>query len=147
MDTKNDNNYKKSITLNASSSEIFTALNEGLDSWWGKISNAQFKPDGMFTIQFANGYWWSFKIIEYTPNTELIWKCTAGEPDFNKEWIGHTLHWNLIEKDGKTQLDFHQIGLTPDIHCYDSCSTTWDLFISDALKNYVEQIGTDSQTI
>ncbi len=134
-----DTNYKKQLEVNASAKEVFFALNEGLHSWWGKISNSEFKAGGQFTIHFKNTYWWTFKIIEHTPNQELIWKCIDGEPDFNKEWIGHVLHWQIEEQNRKSMINFHQIGLTPNIDCYEICSTTWDRFISSSLKEFLER--------
>ena len=133
-----DINYKNQLEVNASSEQVFFALNEGLHSWWGKISNSEFKTGGQFTIRFENGYWWTFKVIEYTPNHELVWKCMDGEPDFNKEWIGHVLHWEIKEQNGKRLINFHQVGLTPNIDCYNVCSTTWDRFITNSLKDFLE---------
>ena len=131
-------NYSNQITLSANSEQVFQALNLSLNSWWGHISNAQFEEGGQFTITFENGYWWTFKILEFIPNKELIWKCIGGDPEFNKEWIGHILHWTLSEKGNQTILLFQQTGLTPNLHCYDVCSKTWDMFISQKLKHFLE---------
>ena len=59
------NNYKNTIVTEASKEIIFKALNENLDSWWGKTSNSDFQAGGHFTITFENGYWWTFKILEH----------------------------------------------------------------------------------
>ncbi len=137
LNTK-DLHYKTSIETTANKKLIFSALNEELHAWWGNISNSNFETGGQFTITFENGYWWTFKILEHTPDKELVWKCIDGEPEFNKEWIGHVLHWHIEEKDKKTILNFHQIGLTPNIACYDICSSTWNRFLTENLKNFVE---------
>ncbi|WP_406682646.1 hypothetical protein N1F78_08060 [Seonamhaeicola sp. MEBiC1930] len=131
--------YSIKIIVNTSSQSVFNALNEGMNSWWGEISNANFNQDGQFTITFENGYWWTFKIIEYSPNSELIWKCIDGEPEFNKEWIGHVLHWKIFEQDTKTIIDFQQIGLTPKLECYDICSSTWNMFLTEKLRENLNQ--------
>lgn len=133
-----DSNYSKQITISANSKQVFQALNLGLNTWWGNISNAHFEEGGQFTITFENGYWWTFKILEHTPSTELIWKCIDGDPEFNKEWIGHILHWTLSQQDNKTQLKFQQTGLTPNLHCYTVCSKTWNTFLSENLKTFLE---------
>ncbi|WP_034041832.1 hypothetical protein [Wocania ichthyoenteri] len=128
--------YTQQIEVSANSKETFYALNEGLEFWWSRTSNTKFCIGGQFTIHFENGYWWTFKIVEYVFNKELIWKCIDGEPEFNKEWIGHILHWIIDEKDSKTIINFHQMGLTPELHCYDVCSSTWDMFLTKKLKAY-----------
>ncbi|GAA3634345.1 SRPBCC family protein [Flavivirga jejuensis] len=131
-------NYRKQLEVNVNAKEVFSALNENLHLWWSKTSNTEFKAGGQFTIHFENNYWWTFKIVEYTPNKELVWKCIGGEPDFNKEWIGHVLHWKIEEQNGKTLINFHQVGLTPNINCYEICSTTWDHYITNSLKGFLE---------
>ncbi|WP_203256017.1 hypothetical protein [Hyunsoonleella ulvae] len=95
--------------------------------------------NGKFTITFDNGYWWTFRITEFKPNQKLTWICIDGEPEFNKEWIGHELHWDIKEENQKNLLNFHQIGLTPLLQCYKVCSTTWDMFIIQKLKSYVNK--------
>lgn len=130
-------NYSHQIEFTTSPKQVFHSLNEGIHNWWGKTSNSHFKIGGQFTISFENGYWWTFKILEYTPNKELVWKCIDGEPDFNKEWIGHVLHWQIEKKETKTILNFNHIGLTPELHCFEVCSSTWDMFISQKLKTFL----------
>jgi len=136
-----DNNYSKQIKVTVNSEKVFHALNEGLNIWWGKTSNTTYVKGGQFTITFENGYWWTFKIIEYSPNKELIWKCVDGEPLFNKEWIGHILYWSIDGKNNETTINFHQTGLNPEIHCYEVCSKTWDMFISENLKKHLENLN------
>ncbi|WP_299225536.1 SRPBCC domain-containing protein [uncultured Psychroserpens sp.] len=131
--------YKKTIEVSANANQLFNALTDEMHLWWGKISDSNFDTNGRFTVTFENNYWWTFKIVEFLPNREIIWKCIAGEPEFNKEWIGHVLHWQITEKNSKTTLQFHHVGLNPDINCYDVCSTTWDMFIIDRLKNHVNK--------
>lgn len=130
-------NYSIQIEVTSNSIQVFEALNKGIDKWWGKTSNSQFEPNGQFTVTFENGYWWTFKIIKYSPNKELIWKCIDGEPEFNKEWIGHQLYWKIEEKENKTLLNFKQIGLTQKLHCYQVCSSTWDMFIAQKLRSFL----------
>lgn len=133
-----DTNYKKQIEVLATAQQAFKALTQDLHLWWSKTSNSIQKTGGQFTIHFENGYWWTFKILEFTPNHEIIWKCIDGEPDFNKEWIGHVLHWEITEEESKTKINFNQVGLTPQIDCYDVCSSTWDMFIAKRLKAHLE---------
>ncbi|MBC3845412.1 SRPBCC domain-containing protein [Winogradskyella echinorum] len=131
--------YKKQIMVQSNAKTVFNALTENIHLWWSQTSESSQKTDGQFTVTFDNGYWWTFKILEFVPNTKLVWQCIAGEPDFNKEWIGHILHWQIKEEDSKTTISFHQTGLTPQIDCYDVCSRTWDMFITEKLKAFVEK--------
>ncbi|TYA69993.1 SRPBCC family protein [Seonamhaeicola marinus] len=129
--------YTLDLELNTTPEHIFRALNEGMQNWWGNLSNFHFKAGGEFTITFDNGYWWTFRIMEYTPNSELIWKCIDGEPEFNKEWIGHVLHWTITKNGSSATLNFQQVGLTSKLHCYDTCASTWNMFLKEKLKAYL----------
>ena len=129
--------YTQHIKVPSTIGEAFKALTEDIHLWWSKTSNSIQKQGGQFTIQFDNGYWWTFKIIEFTPHSELVWKCIDGEPDFNKEWIGHVLHWSINQDGDQTTLEFHQAGLRPQLHCYEVCSKTWDMFITEKLKQHL----------
>lgn len=131
--------YTQTIEVSVNAKEVFYALNEGLNYWWGNISQSQFELNGAFTITFENGYWWRFQIIEFIPNQKLTWKCVDGEPEFNKEWIAHELHWSISEENHRTKLTFLQIGLTPKLHCYEVCSSTWDMFITQKLSSYLNK--------
>ncbi len=130
-------NYSQHLKISANPKTIFDALNEGMNNWWGAISNSNFTANGQFTVTFENGYWWKFKIVEFTPNQKLTWECIAGEPEFNKEWIGHKLHWSITKENQYTILNFNQIGLTPQLDCYNICTSTWHMFITQKLKSYV----------
>ena len=136
--THPNTNYHKQIEVSSTAKTVFNALTDEINLWWSNTSNSLQKEGGQFTIHFENGYWWTFKILEFTPNHDIVWKCIDGEPDFNKEWIGHILHWEIIEDNSKTIIKFHQVGLSPKIECYEVCSTTWDMFITDRLKKHVE---------
>ena len=130
--------YRQQIKVASTAETAFKALTEDIHLWWSKTSNSHQKQGGQFTITFENGYWWTFKIIAFSPNTEVIWKCIDGEPDFNKEWIGHVLHWQITKDEDQVLIDFHQVGLTPELHCFDVCASTWDMFITEKLKDYLE---------
>ncbi|WP_282041634.1 SRPBCC family protein [Winogradskyella flava] len=134
-----DLDYRKQIKVASTAENVFKALTDHIHLWWSKTTDSFQKANGQFTITFDNGYWWTFKIIEFKPNSELVWKCIDGEPEFNKEWIGHVLHWLIIEDESETIINFHQAGLTPQLHCFEVCSSTWDMFITKKLKNYLER--------
>lgn len=38
----------------------------------------------------------------------------------------------------KTIIEFLHEGLTPESKCYNICAPTWDLFITESLKSFIE---------
>lgn len=133
-------NYSQEINVSSNAKQTFYALTEYLHLWWGKTSHSSFKKDGQFTITFENGYWWTFKIIAYKPSTKLSWLCTDGQPEFNREWIGNTLHWRIKENSDSTTISFLHEGLTPKSDCYDICAPTWDRFITKELIAFLSTL-------
>ncbi|MBT8195170.1 MAG: SRPBCC domain-containing protein [Bacteroidia bacterium] len=130
-------NYEKEILVNCTPEQAFNALTKELILWWGEVDNQIGKAGDGFTIFFGvEG--WKFKVIEFEPNAKLTWKCVDGLVKFNKEWIGTTLYWTIEEEGDKTKVKLLHDGLVPQFECYDICSTTWDMFITESLKNYLE---------
>ncbi len=138
MDDVINMNYNTQIVVKVDAKKAFIALTKNIHKWWSSTSKSDQKKGGQFTIQFDNGYWWTFNILEFTPYKKIVWECIDGEPDFNKEWIGHILQWELIKKDTELEINFHQIGLTPKVNCYEVCSKTWDMFITEKLRNHLQ---------
>lgn len=136
-DPTKDKNYLKEILVNATASQVFSALTQKLDLWWGKTDKPANIIGDEFTVYFGEASW-TFKITEYVPNSKLTWECIGGKPDFNAEWIGDMLYWTINETDNNTKISLLQVGLTPDMNCYDICAPTWDKFIMISLKSFVE---------
>ena len=134
-----DMNYKKQIEVSSTTEKVFKAITENIHLWWSRTTNSSQKAGGQFTVHFENGYWWTFKILEYIPNKDLVWKCISGEPEFSKEWIGNILHWKIEGNNLTTTVRFEQTGLTKELHCFDECSSTWDMFIGESLKHFLEK--------
>ncbi|GAA3636015.1 hypothetical protein [Flavivirga jejuensis] len=134
---KEERNYTTEITMRASAVDVFSALSEKINLWWGETDTPVSKVGDVFTIVFGEACW-TFKIMTYTPHSKLTWVCIGGVPDFNAEWIGNQLHWSIEEQGDTTKVRFLQIGLTPNMNCYDVCASTWDKFIMISLKSFVE---------
>jgi Activator of Hsp90 ATPase homolog 1-like protein len=130
-------NYTQKIVITVRPEVIFKAITQQLNDWWGKTDSAVAKVGDEFTTSFGNAFW-KFKILEYMPNEILTWLCVDGKPEFNAEWIGTTINWNISLVEGKTELSFTHDGLTPEFKCYDICAPTWDMFITSSLKSFIE---------
>ena len=130
-------NYHNEVIVSANPEMVFEAITKKLGEWWGKTDLPVSKVGDEFTTNFGNAYW-KFRVTEYVPDAKITWKCIDGQPEFNNEWVGTTLFWNIESSDSKTKINFMHDGLTPDFKCYDICAPTWDQFISTSLKSFVE---------
>ena len=130
-------NYTKVITTKVREEIIFKAITQKLNEWWGKTDSSVYNIGDEFTTSFGKAFW-KFKIIDYKKNELLTWKCIGGEPEFNAEWIGTKIYWKISSSEGMTKVSFLHDGLTPEFKCYNICAPTWDMFITQSLKNFVE---------
>ena len=130
-------NYTQEITTKVSPEVIFKAITNQLNDWWGKTDSSISKIGDEFTTSFGNAFW-KFKIKDLKQNEKVTWQCIDGEPEFNAEWIGTKIYWNISSSEGNTKLLFAHDGLTPDFECYDICAPAWDMFITESLKNFLE---------
>jgi hypothetical protein len=73
------------------------------------------------------------------PSREIVWSVRAVPPlPAWEEWAGTRIVVRLRPgDDGGTTMTFEHEGLTPQLHCYDTCSRGWSHGLA-ALRSYVE---------
>lgn len=130
-------NYSQEISVNTTIAKAFEALTKRIDFWWGKTENSATKVGDEFTVYFGNANW-SFRVNEFEPNTKITWECIDGNPDFNAEWIGDKLYWNIEQQGDKVKISLLQNGLTPDMNCFEICNRGWNHYITKSLQAYLE---------
>lgn len=131
-------NYNNEIKITTSASNVFQALTQQIDKWWGKIDKPVSKVGDIFTIYFGKAFW-KFEVSEYNHNSKIAWKCIDGQPEFENEWVGTTVIWHIKSTNKETTINLIHDGLTPHFACYNICAPTWDMFVTKSLKNYLEE--------
>ncbi|MBL4707773.1 MAG: SRPBCC domain-containing protein [Flavobacteriales bacterium] len=135
---KEKNSYNQELIIRANIKDSFSALTQKIDLWWGEVDQPIAKVGDEFSVSFANANW-SFRVTEFVPNSKLTWECIGGNPEFNTEWIGDLLYWNMEEVEGdKVKISLLQVGLTPEMNCFEICNKGWNFFITKSLKSYLE---------
>lgn len=129
--------YNTKVVVKAPQEIAFNAIANKLNDWWGKTNGEIKKVGDEFTIHFGNAFW-KFRVLHFEEFKELTWECIDGQPEFNKEWIGSKIFWKFSEIKNETFIKMIHIGLNPSLNCYDICSKTWDRYIEESLKSYVE---------
>ena len=130
-------NYSQTIYVKADSESVFKSITSQLNDWWGRTDNSVSKIGDEFTTKFGSAFW-KFRVIEFIENEKITWECIGGEPEFNAEWIGTKVFWKISMENGTTKIEFLHEGLTPEFKCYNICAPTWDMFITESLKMFVE---------
>lgn len=137
--------YKKSVLIRANKEAAFKALTKEIDEWWGKMDYPVENKGDIFTVSWGVP-WYQFKVIELKPFSQITWECVDSNQiigdlkGVEKEWVGTKLQWVIRNiNDSKVELSLIHQGLIPEFICYDVCSTAWDSFIGNSLKNYLEK--------
>jgi hypothetical protein len=130
-------NYYQEILVSTTAINAFASLTKHINLWWGNTDKIATKVDDEFTVNFDDANW-SFRVTEFELNSKLTWECIGGNPDFNAEWIGDTLHWNIEEDGDNVKISLLQNGLTPDMNCFEICNRGWNHYITKSLQAYLE---------
>jgi mRNA degradation ribonuclease J1/J2 len=85
--------------------------------------------NALFKIHFSADNFVTHKIVEFVPNKKVVWLVT----DCYLEWLADKKEWNntkmsfeILANGDQTQISFTQIGLVPEVECYDMCVKGWD---------------------
>ena len=135
--------YKKSVVVKSSIELVFRGLTKEIDKWWSSVENSATKEGCLFKVSFGEESYWKFKVLELIKSEKIIWECVESHQDHNlvgidEEWLNSKIHWMISDLDGKVKVDFWHEGLVSTGICYDVCSSAWDFYILDSLKNYLE---------
>jgi len=132
--------YTTTITVDRSPEEVFTAINN-VRSWWSEeIEGSTQHLNDEWTYRYQDVHRCKIKITAYLPNQKVVWQVMDNYFSFTRdkeEWKGNQIVFEIIEKEGRTQLQFTQIGLVPAMECYDICINAWDTYIRKSLYNLI----------
>jgi hypothetical protein len=132
-----NNNYRISITPNASAEQVYNSITREIPEWWTEdFEGASGYIDEVFTVRFGSTYK-TFKIEDAIPNERIVWLCLDAlidtpELENKTEWIGTRIVWDIIAGEN-TELKVTHIGLTPDVECYKLCQQGWKDFVAGSL--------------
>jgi hypothetical protein len=139
--------YQKSITLNCTSAEIYTALTQHITDWWSDdFSGAASKKDDQYNIAFGETRK-TFKIDEAVPNERLSWLCLEAYIDLDylkkkDEWVGTKIIWTIETAGDTSFLTIIHQGLNKSIECYNACEPAWDYFMHSLQAYLLTGVGT-----
>lgn len=95
-----------------------------------------------FTFRAGDGIHYSKqKLIELNPNKKIVWSVTESKLSFLKnqnEWAGTEIRFDIDIEKANTKITFLHNGLTPEIECYDQCSSAWTQYLQNLKQFYKE---------
>ena len=142
----NDNHYTKTLSVNASPEQAYTALTKGFEHWWTRPDAPiiNLGDRARFTFPPGNSYW-TFEASALEPYQKVELNCVEalhlheGQPAaIETEWLGSRLIFEIQAQGNKTSIRFVHLGLKPTLLCYNICESGWDFFFLESLKCYLD---------
>jgi hypothetical protein len=119
---------------------VFDAINN-VTGWWTENLEGSSKHLGdEFSVRFWDVHYSKHKLVEVIPNKKVVWLTTDSQLNFiedKTEWTGTRIIFDIVEKDGQTEVRFSQEGLTPQGECFDSCSNAWTGYVQNSLYKLI----------
>lgn len=128
--------FTTTILVDQTPEEVFNAINNVRGWWQGEIQGNTTSPGEEFTYRMKDFHFSKQKLVEFEPNTKVVWLVTDSQLNFLKdksEWTGTKISFEISEGNNKTQLCFTHAGLVPQIECYGACSGGWTKLIQESL--------------
>jgi hypothetical protein len=80
------------------------------------------------------------KLIEVVPEKKVVWLVLDNYFKFTKdktEWTGTKVIFDILQKDGRTELRMTHQGLVPQYECFEICRDAWTNYIQNSLRNLI----------
>lgn len=132
--------YTTTLTVETSAKAVFVSINKVTKWWTENLEGKSKKLNDEFTVHFGDVHVSTQKIIELIPDKKVVWLVTHCKLNFIKneqEWKGTTIHFEIFEKGGKTQIHFTHRGLNSGIECYTDCSNAWAHYLNNSLLSLI----------
>jgi uncharacterized protein YndB with AHSA1/START domain len=128
--------YVATRSFAAPPAAVFDALTTlpGLSGWWAPVTGSG-ATGGELTFSFY-GTTKVIRVDAADAPSRVRW--TVLEDDMTPDWDGTSIAFDVTADEGRgTRLDFVHKGLTPQLECFDQCSTGWTFYLG-SLVDYVD---------
>jgi len=136
----NTPDYHTKFNAHATADAAFNAICKVADWWANDYEGNSEKLNDKFTIRFGETRT-DFELTRFIPFSKIVWQVTGCHLHWlhdKKEWLGHTLIFDITPHGDDVTVEFTQIGLTPVAECYNDCEKGWNFYIGESLKKLIE---------
>lgn len=133
-------NLTITYTVDESPETVFNAITNVRDWWSEGVQGATKQLNDVFVYRYQHYHYSKHKLIEVVPNEKVVWSTedsTLTFVDHKHEWIGTTISFEILPKNGKTELKFTHHGLVPSLDSYDACSNGWAQYVGGSLRSLI----------
>jgi len=132
--------FTTAFSVGQTPKEAFDAINHVRGWWSGEIDGTTDRLGAEFTYRVPGIHYCKMKITELVPGRKIVWHVLDSDISYTQdraEWNDSKISFEIVDKDGKTEIRFAHIGLLPAQECYDSCSSAWGMLINGSLRKLI----------
>ena len=133
-------NFTATFTVDETPEEAFEAITDVRGWWSGEIDGRTDVVGEEFTYRYEDVHYSRQRITELVPGRTVVWHVEEGSIDFvedKTEWTGTDIRFDISAKGGETEVRFTNVGLDPDVECFDGCSSAWSFYINGSLRSLI----------
>ena len=133
-------NYTTGFTVDQSPEEVFHAINNVRGWWSGSFIGDADLLGAEFEYRYGDVHYSKQKVMEFIPGERIVWhveEASLNFVDLKQEWVGTDIIFEIVQKNGKTEMTFTHAGLIPQFECYNACSNAWSTLIQSNLRNLI----------
>jgi uncharacterized protein YndB with AHSA1/START domain len=128
--------YTRRLEVHAPAPSVVTALTDAAEilRWWTSFTAAACEGDEVTLTTPRQDEPLAFVVERPAPDV-VRWRVTTC--GFLPDWVGTHPTFALTAEAGRTAIEFHHVGLSPALECFEQCRGGWDHFLP-SLQRYVE---------
>lgn len=132
--------FTTSFSVDRPPGAVFAAINDVRGWWSGDIEGEADAPGATFTYRHEDVHYSRQRIAELVPGRLVVWHVEDARLSFTDapdEWIGTDITFEIVPSDTATEVRFTHRGLTPELACYEACSSAWAFYVRDRLQRLI----------
>jgi uncharacterized protein YndB with AHSA1/START domain len=129
--------FTAAFSVDQTPEEVFRAINN-VRGWWSEDVEGDTGQAGEeFSYRYESAHRCRIKVTELVPGARVAWHVLDNYFDFTQdktEWIDTEIRFEIIARDGRTEVRFAHVGLVPSCECFDVCSNSWAYYLYTSLR-------------
>jgi hypothetical protein len=133
--------FTAAFTVQNTPEEAFAAIND-VRGWWSQEVVGETTELGhTFRFEVPGVHRTTQTLTEVVPGRKVVWHVTdswIGFVDDKSEWDDTDIVFDITPQDGgRTEVRFTHVGLTPNVECFDACSSAWSAYMIGSLRDLI----------